>query len=186
MKKSSRKIRTETMSLVASALLLFAANQPLPADSQEISARYDKYSLAQEYKKQKDYQKEKTCLTAALYHEARGEGSHGIKAVASVIENRKKHEAYPATYCKIIKQNKQFSFIAEGKPLVNAEKLAKPSEREVVASISEIAEKMLQGRFKPVLSSDVLWYTTTNITARWSKDMKKVAVIGGHKFFAKA
>ena len=167
-------------SVITSVLMLFAANQPLPADN---PPALSKYSLSQEYRELKTKQQEKQCLTAALFHEARGEGLVGIKAVASVIENRKHSSGYPSTYCKIIKQHKQFSFVLEGKPLHNLEQQVKPSEKEVFALVSSLAEQMLQGRFKPVLPARVLHYTTHAVSNTWTQKMQVVAKVGNHRFY---
>ena len=168
--------------VITSALVLFAANQPLPAEQVTVA---DKYSLAAEYRELKTKQQEKQCLTAALFHEAKGEGLIGIKAVASVIENRKHNADYPGTYCKIIKQHRQFSFVLEGKPIHKLEQQVKPSEREVFALVSKLAEQMLQGRFKPVLPAKVLHYTTHAVKNQWTQKMQVVAKVGNHRFYVR-
>ena len=176
-----RRLPYRLMQLViTSVLVLFAANQPLPAEQVTVA---DKYSLAQEYRELKTKQQEKQCLTAALFHEAKGEGLIGIKAVASVIENRKHNADYPGTYCKIIKQHRQFSFVLEGKPIHKLEQQVKPSEKEVFALVSSLAEQMLQGRFKPVLPARVLHYTTHAVRNQWTQKMQVVAKVGNHRFY---
>ena len=55
------------------------------------------------------HNKEFRCLTNTLYAEARGEPEEGIRAVMSVIYNRKKAKGYPSTFCGVILQDKQFS-----------------------------------------------------------------------------
>ena len=167
-------------SVITSVLMLFAANQPLPAEQVTVA---DKYSLAEQYRELMNKQQEKQCLTAALWHEARGEGLQGIKAVASVIENRKQSPQYPSTYCKIIKQHKQFSFVQDGKPIHKLEQQVKPSEKEVFALVSSLAEQMLQGRFKPVLPARVLHYTTHAVSNQWTAKMQVVAKVGNHRFY---
>ena len=177
-----RHRRRIMQSVITSVLVLFAANQPLPAEQ---VPEVDRYSLAQEYSRQREQQKEKQCLTAALFHEARGEGLQGIKAVASVIENRKHSKEYPSTYCKIIKQYKQFSFVQQGRPLHNLEQQVKPSEIEVLALVARLAEQMLQGRFKSVLPARVLHYTTHAVSNAWTRKMQVVAKVGNHRFYVR-
>jgi spore germination cell wall hydrolase CwlJ-like protein len=169
-------------SIITSVLVLFAANQPLPAEQVTVA---DKYNLAAEYRELKNKQQEKQCLTAALFHEAKGEGLVGIKAVASVIENRKHNADYPGTYCKIIKQHRQFSFVLEGKPIHKLEQQVKPSEKEVFALVSRVAEQVLEGRFKPTLPAKVLHYTTHAVRNQWTAKMQVVAKIGNHRFYVK-
>ena len=169
-------------SVITSVLMLFAANQPLPAEQVTVA---DKYSLAEQYRELMNKQQEKQCLTAALWHEARGEGLQGIKAVASVIENRRQSQQYPSTYCKIIKQYKQFSFVLEGKPIHKLEQQVKPSEKEVFALVSRVAEQVLEGRFKPTLPAKVLHYTTHAVRNQWTAKMQVVAKIGNHRFYVR-
>lgn len=127
---------------------------------------------------------ERKCLANALYYEARSEGEAGILAVASVIENRKEHQNYPGTYCGIINQRKQFSYVALRKPDVESiEQRLKASDKVAYMQVSEVAESMLEGRFDPVLPSNVLHYATTKISNAWTKTKKIYATIGNHHFY---
>jgi len=127
---------------------------------------------------------ERKCLANALYYEARSEGEAGILAVASVIENRKEHQNYPGTYCGIINQRKQFSYVALRKPDVESiEQRLKASDRVAYMQVSEVADSMLEGRFEPVLPTNVLFYTTKYISNAWTKTKKVYATIGNHRFY---
>jgi spore germination cell wall hydrolase CwlJ-like protein len=155
-----------------------------------ITDQYREYRQLQEFeavrkdliRQEKDA--DKNCLKNALYYEARSEGKLGILAVASVIENRKQHPAYPSSYCGVIQQHKQFSYTLEGRPDVEAiEGRLKTSDKAAYAQVSEVADKMLQGRFEPVLPSNVLHYATTKITNAWTRTKKVYATIGNHRFY---
>lgn len=127
---------------------------------------------------------DKNCLKNALYYEARSEGKLGILAVASVIENRKQHPSYPSSYCGVIQQHKQFSYTMEGRPDVEAiEGRLRASDRAAYAQVSEVADKMIEGRFEPLLPSNVLHYATTKISNAWTKTKKVYATIGNHRFY---
>lgn len=52
------------------------------------------------------------CVAAAIYHEARGEGDIGQRAIAHVILNRAKKRGM--TPCQIIRQPGQFHFKMRG------------------------------------------------------------------------
>ena len=123
---------------------------------------------------------ERDCLVTALYHEARGEGIKGLEAVASVIYNRKNHPYYPSTYCGIVNQYKQFSYTLLDKNLGEVPAY----ESKVYAKILELADRMVDNRFKPTLPSSVMWYTTTKVSNKWTKKKKIVADIGKHRFYA--
>ena len=127
---------------------------------------------------------ERKCLKNALYYEARSEGEVGILAVASVIENRKNHPDYPSSYCGVIQQRKQFSYTLDGKPDVEAvEGRMKSLDKQAYTQVSDVADKMLEGRFEPLLPSNVLHYATTKITNAWTKTKKVYATIGNHRFY---
>ena len=138
--------------------------------------------IRQEQEAVKD--QERKCLKNALYYEARSEGNYGILAVASVIENRKNHVNYPSSYCGVIKQHKQFSYTLEGKPDVERIELRlKAADKQAYGYVSEVAEEMLQGQFKPVLERSVLWYAHTKVKNYWTKTKAVATRIGKHVFY---
>jgi N-acetylmuramoyl-L-alanine amidase len=130
--------------------------------------------------------KELSCIRQALWHEARGEGEEGIKAVLSVIVNRVNSPRYPSSFCKVIHQHKQFSYVheleAKGKPL---EPRVTASNASVYTQISELAKEAVRGDFKPILPESVLWYHTHRVNPVWSRAKIMVAEIGNHRFFSK-
>lgn len=129
------------------------------------------------------YNKELLCLKSVLWHEARGEPEEGIRAVMSVIYNRKKAKGYPSTFCGVILQDKQFSAFNEDKSL--ATKPLKPIrelDKEAYRKVSSVAQEAIQGAFKPVLDEDVLHYAKTSVRNHWTKRMKVVKIVSSHKF----
>lgn len=90
--------------------------QPLPAEGaandQEISQ--DAGSLAQLVAQQampQDLSSDMRCLAGAIYFEARGETLEGQLAVGNVILNRAESGRFPSSYCGVVYQPSQFSFI---------------------------------------------------------------------------
>ncbi len=60
------------------------------------------------------------CLALAMYWEAKTEGADGMRAVASVVLNRRAHPEFPDTVCGVVKQGGetppcQFSWWCDGK-----------------------------------------------------------------------
>lgn len=139
--------------------------------------RNRRQSIEQEAK-----EKEKRCIVDALYHEARGEGAIGMKAVANVIHNRYEHPAYPSTYCGVINQRKQFSYTLEDKPKGEVLKVVH-RDKNAYQTAEQIADEMLEGKFQKFLPSTVLWYTTYKVKNYWTKTKKVVVQIGTHKFY---
>ena len=55
------------------------------------------------------------CLAGAVYFEARGEPLAGQLAVAEVVINRAASGRFPASYCGVVLQKSQFSFVKGGR-----------------------------------------------------------------------
>ena len=130
------------------------------------------------------YTKELLCLKSVLWHEARGEPEEGIRAVMSVIYNRKKAKGYPNTFCGVILQDKQFSAFNSDKSL--ATKPLKPIrelDKEAYRKVSSVAQEAVQGVFKPVLEEDVLHYAHTKVKNKWTRKFTRVIVLGNHSFY---
>ena len=155
-----------------------------------LTDQYREYRQLQEFEAvrkdliRQEQEQERKCLKNALYYEARSEGSVGILAVASVIENRKNHANYPSSYCGVIKQHKQFSYTLEGKPDVERIELRlKAADKQAYGYVSEVAQRMIEGSFKPILAKDVLWYAKTSVKNYWTKTKKVVVRLGEHTFY---
>lgn len=127
--------------------------------------------------------KELRCLESVLWLEARGEPEAGIRAVMSVIYNRKHHKDYPSSFCGVILQNRQFSAFDNNKEL--ATKALKPigaKDKQAYDVVSYISHQAILGAFKPVLDRDVLWYTNVRTKNSWTGRMKVVKIVKSHKF----
>lgn len=130
------------------------------------------------------HNKEFMCLANTLYAEARSEPEEGIRAVMSVIYNRKKAKGYPNTFCGVILQDKQFSAFNSDKSL--ATKPLKPIrelDKEAYRKVSSVAQEAVQGAFKPVLDEDVLHYAHTKVKNKWTRKFERVIVLGNHSFY---
>lgn len=128
--------------------------------------------------------KELQCIKNALWHEARGEPEEGIRAVMSVIYNRKNHKNYPNTFCKVILQDKQFSAFNQDKSLAMKRlKPVKGPDEEVYTKVAGIAQEAVVGAFKPVLEPSVLHYAHSKVKNKWTKRMQVVKIAGRHVFY---
>ena len=61
-----------------------------------------------------DMSPEMRCLAGTVYFEARGEPLAGQLAVAQVVINRAESDRFPASYCGVVYQRSQFSFVKGG------------------------------------------------------------------------
>ena len=131
-----------------------------------------------------EQQKELQCIKNALYAEARSEPEEGIRAVMSVIYNRKNHKNYPNTFCKVILQDKQFSAFNSNKSLATKRlKPVKGPDEEAYTKVAGIAQEAVVGAFKPVLEPSVLHYTHVRVNNYWTKRMQAVKIAGRHVFY---
>jgi spore germination cell wall hydrolase CwlJ-like protein len=119
------------------------------------------------------------CLTQAIYYEAASEPEDGQRAVAQVVLNRVRHQAFPATVCGVIfqgseKRGCQFSFACDGA-------LARIPARAAWARAARVADAALAGSvFAPV--GTATHYHTYAVTPSWNRSLVMTGVFGAHFF----
>ena len=125
---------------------------------------------------------EQRCLAAAVYFEARGEGTKGQAAVAQVVLNRVKNPTYPNTVCGVVYQNDdwrnrcQFSFACDGiKDRI--------TETYHWRKAQEVAKAVASGEiYLPEVGSST-HYHATYVKPGWARTMEKMKKIGTHIFY---
>jgi spore germination cell wall hydrolase CwlJ-like protein len=122
-----------------------------------------------------------TCLSEALYFEARGETVKGQFAVAEVIMNRVASTRYPDNVCGVINQGTgrkfacQFTYTCDGrKEVIN--------EKATYTRLRKIAKLMLSDMPKP-LTKGATHYHTKSVSPKWSRIFPRTATIGVHHFY---
>ena len=120
---------------------------------------------------------EEDCLAAAVYFEARGESLEGQLAVAEVVMNRATSGRYPTTWCGVVRQPAQFSFVRRG--VIPRADRGSDAWRNAVA----IARIAVAGD-RRLLPTDVLWYHADYVTPRWCHRLARNTRIGAHIFYA--
>lgn len=116
------------------------------------------------------------CLATAVYFESMGEPLEGQLAVANVVINRAKSGRYPTSWCGVVKQKAQFSFVRSGRfPRIDhgCDAWAKAQ------AIARIAALNLTS----ALPQDVLWYHADYVAPRWRNNLRRVEKIGAHIFY---
>ncbi len=122
-----------------------------------------------------------TCLSEALYFEARGESVEGQFAVAEVILNRVDSARFPNSVCGVINQGTgrkfqcQFSYTCDG----HAEVVNEPRAYDQVQQVASI---MLNGSERR-LTDGATYYHTRAVNPRWSRQFNRTAAIGVHLFY---
>lgn len=128
-----------------------------------------------------DMARARTCMTTALYYEARSEGVDGERAVAQVVMNRLRHRLYPKSVCGVVYQGAerptgcQFTFACDGST-------SRPPELKAWAQAEAVADQALHGRvFGPV--GLATHYHTRWVLPYWAPTMEKLTQIGAHIFY---
>ena len=134
------------------------------------------YALADRYSSGTELSEEANCIATAVYFEARGEPVEGQLAVARVIMNRAASGQYPASWCAVVKQPAQFSFVRHGTfPAVNPASAAWAKAQGIT--------RLAMANVVPSLTTDVLWYHANYVAPSWGKRLSMAQKIGAHIFY---
>jgi spore germination cell wall hydrolase CwlJ-like protein len=115
------------------------------------------------------------CLATGIYFEAKGEPLAGQLAVGKVIANRaESHGRFPGTYCGVLFQRGQFSFVRGGHlPAVSHSN----KQWQTAVAIAKIVDQDL----KESAVGDSLFFHARYVAPGWH--MRRVASIGNHVFY---
>lgn len=119
---------------------------------------------------------EMRCLAGAVYFEARGEALTGQLAVAQVIINRSEDRRFPRSYCGVVAQPGQFSFM-RGSQMPQARTGTAAWSRAV--AIAEIAHKGLWDSE----AGDAVFFHAKYVRPSWSMRKTRLAQIDTHIFY---
>ena len=118
--------------------------------------------------------RELECLATGIYFESKSEPLSGQLAVGQVIANRASSGRFPSSYCGVLFQRSQFSFI-RGKSLPAAPRSSKQWQNAV--AIAKIVSRGL----KESSVGKALFFHARYVSPRWR--LKRVAAIGNHIFY---
>jgi len=133
-----------------------------------------------------DLAAERRCLADAIFHEARGEGVDGQKAVAEVVMQRIRDRNYPNTICGVVYQGShlktgcQFSFTCDGSLKHSKNPFSWKRARLTAA-------KILAGTI-PLdgITDRATHFHTVWVQPVWADTLLKTATIGNHIFYRRA
>lgn len=130
--------------------------------------------------------KDLACMNEVLYYEALNQSEEGMKAVLTVVLNRKQARGFPSTICAVVQQPGQFSYRYRTKRGVVLKPQPKNSADKVaLRKIQSLSRSVVQGTFEANLNRNVLWYTRHSVQREWMAEMQVVARIDSHKFLSK-
>lgn len=149
------------------------------ADSDTVEMAFDARSLRElvgMVDQSDDMSEQMRCLAGTVYFESRGEPLAGQLAVAQVVINRAEDRRFPASYCGVVYQRAQFSFVKNGRmPRIKTGSAA----WERAKSIARIAhDEMWESE-----AGDAVYFHANYVRPKWSYRKTRTARIDTHIFY---
>ena len=136
------------------------------------------YALVDKFSAGTPLTDEANCIAVAVYHEARGESLEGQLAVAKVIMNRAASGKYPTSWCGVVKQPWQFSFVNPRSGYMPSVDQASASWRKALGVTRLAVANAVQS-----VPEDCLWYHADYVAPSWGRRLTRVEKIGAHIFY---
>lgn len=120
--------------------------------------------------------REMTCLSLAIYQEARGESLQGMRAVGHVIMNRTRDRRFPSTICGAVWQRSQFSWTV--RPVMGI----LPRDDRQWRNAQQVALDLMAGRDTDLTNGANHFYNSRTDRPSWSGRGVRTLVVGVHIF----
>jgi spore germination cell wall hydrolase CwlJ-like protein len=149
---------------------------PAPASSDTLSEGGSLGDIVQAIDASSEPTGEQLCLAQAVYFEARGEPLAGQLAVAQVVINRAQSGRFADSYCGVVTQPAQFSFVRGGRiPAANIHS----SAWQRAKAIAQIAD---EGLWRSEVG-DALYFHANHVSPSWARARTTRATIERHVFY---
>jgi len=154
--------------------------QPVPVlEMVEAGGLRDASSLAQLVSEEPvpgQLDKQMQCLAGAIYFESKGEPLAGQLAVGRVVIARAESNRFPSSYCGVVYQRAQFSFVRGGRmPSINKSSRAWQRAKKVAMIAHDNAWKSD--------AEGALYFHAHYVSPRWKNAMTRLATIDNHIFY---
>ena len=147
-----------------------ATEAPVPA----IAPTGNLSSLVSQFRSSDAGSRELECLAGAIYFESKSESLSGQLAVGQVVANRSKSGRFPASYCGVVFQRSQFSFVrGRSLPPIPRSSL----QWKTAVAIAHIVDKALHVSSVP----KALFFHARRVSPRWR--LTRVGTVGNHVFY---
>jgi len=118
--------------------------------------------------------RERECLAVGHYYEAKSESLAGQLAVGHVIATRAESGRFPSSYCGVLFQRSQFSFI-RGRSLPSVPRASRDWQEAV--AIAKIVDQELH----PSPMGRALFFHARRVSPGWK--LTRVGTLGNHVFY---
>ena len=145
-----------------------------PATEPAVNRNQDLASLVADLRSSEPGSRELECLAVGIYFESKSEPLAGQLAVGEVIANRAKSGRFASTYCGVLFQRGQFSFV-RGKSWPAVARSGK--QWKTAVAIAKIVDQDL----KDSEVGNALFFHAKRVNPRWR--LKRVAAVGNHIFY---
>ena len=165
----------------------YSTPQAAPLTSDQVVAReagllqragWPLYALVDKFSAGAPMTDEANCIAVAVYHEARGESLEGQLAVAKVIMNRAASGKYPTSWCGVVKQPWQFSFVNPRTGYMPSVDQASAAWRKALG-----VTRLAVADAVSSVPGDCLWYHADYVAPSWGRRLTRVEKIGAHIFY---
>jgi spore germination cell wall hydrolase CwlJ-like protein len=152
--------------------------QPLPRDGQDSAhapiAATSLAELVATIPTDGEMSNDMQCLASAIYFESRGEPLDGQLAVGQVVINRAESGRFPTSYCGVVYQPSQFSFVRGGRmPAIN-------TASEAWHNAQAIARIAHEGLWQSP-AEGALFFHASHVRPGWH--LTQVARVSRHVFY---
>lgn len=118
--------------------------------------------------------RELECLAVGIYYESKSEPLAGQLAVGHVIASRAKSGRFASTYCGVLFQRSQFSFV-RGKSYPQPARASRQWQNAV--AVAKIVDQKLHSSAVP----GALFFHAKRVSPRWR--LSRVGSVGNHVFY---
>lgn len=166
---------------VTAAVVQLSVDEAAPAvltedegDAEAIDTNLSLADMVAELRSSDAGDDEMDCLAGAIYFESKSESLQGQLAVGHVIANRADSGRFPSSYCGVVYQRSQFSFVrGHSMPYINKSSL---QYRNAVA-IAKIVDEDL----KPSPVGKAMFFHARRVSPGWR--LTRVSTLGNHVFY---
>lgn len=145
-----------------------------PSGAPETKLTGDLPSLVSQLRSSEAGSRELECLAGAIYFESKSEPLSGQLAVGQVVANRSKSGRFPSSYCGVVFQRSQFSFV-RGRSLPPIPRSS--HQWKTAVAIAKIVDRALQVSTVP----KALFFHARRVSPRWR--LTRLGTVGNHVFY---